>query len=297
MRAAVRRRVALLPSVRRHVAVPPGTRRHVAVRTATALAGVALSAVALTGCSGSADATPAGSPAASTASPSADALTGDVVVYAAASLQGTFEELGRRFEAAHPGVTVTFSFGGSSTLAQQIDAGAPVDVFAAANTSTMDSVADLTAAPEVFARNTLQIVVPAGNPGHVTGLADLADPDRTVALCAAEVPCGSAAAAAFDAAGLTPAPDTYERDVTATLTKAVLGEVDAALVYRTDVLSAGDAVEGIDLPDAEAAAARNDYPVATLAAAPHPDAARAFVDLVLSAEGRKVLTDAGFEAG
>ncbi|GIG25548.1 molybdate ABC transporter substrate-binding protein [Cellulomonas denverensis] len=237
----------------------------------------------LTGCSGDPSAP----------STSADDLTGTLTVYAAASLQDTFEELGELFEQEHPGVTVTFNFGASSTLAQQIDAGAPVDVLATANTSTMESVSGLTESPEVFARNSLQIVVPAGNPGGVTGLADFADPELTLALCAEDVPCGSAAIAAFEAAGITPVPDTYEKDVTATLTKAVLGEVDAALVYRTDVLSAGDAVQGIDFP--EAGAARNDYPIAVLADAPQPEAARAFVDLVLSETGQQVLADAGFD--
>lgn len=221
-------------------------------------------------------------------------LSGDLTVYAAASLQDTFEELQTMFEAEHPDVSITFSFGASSTLSQQIDSGAPVDVFAAANTSTMEDVSDLTDEPEIFAHNSLEIVVPAGNPGDVTGLADFADEDLKIALCAEDVPCGSAAVKAFEAAGITPAPDTYEKDVTATLTKAVLGEVDAALVYRTDVISAGDDVEGIEFP--EAADARNDYPIATLADTANPEAAAAFMELVLSDEGQTVLTDAGFDA-
>ena len=146
----------------------------------------------------------------------------------------------------------------------------------------------------MFARNVLQLVVPAGNPAGVTGLEDLTDPDLTIALCAPEVPCGSAAEKVFAAAGLTAAPDTLEQDVKAVLTKVELGEVDAALVYRTDVLAAGDTVEGIDLPEAEDAV--NDYPVAVLAESPNPDAAQAFVDLVLSADGQDVLTGAGFQA-
>jgi molybdate transport system substrate-binding protein len=156
----------------------------------------------------------------------------------------------------------------------------------------MDQVGDMAVAPRVFAANTLQIAVPAGNPGDVHDLADLADPDRTIALCAVEVPCGAAAQAMFDAAGLTPAPDTYEKDVTATLTKVVLGEVDAAVVYRTDVLAAGDDVAGIDVPaDVDV---RNDYPVSVLTTATNPTAAQAFVDLVLSSVGADVLAEAGF---
>ncbi len=221
-------------------------------------------------------------------------LTGDLVVFAAASLQQTFTKLGDVLMAQNPGLHVTFSFAGSSALAQQLDQGAPADVFAAANPATMKAASNVTDRPVTFARNTLEIVVPKGNPGHVTGLADLTKPQLKIALCAPEVPCGAAAVAAFAAAGLTPAPDTYEQDVTATLTKAVMGEVDAALVYRTDVRAAGSAVEGIDFP--QAAAARNDYPIATVTQARNRAAADAFVALVLSPQGQRVLLDAGFDA-
>ncbi len=223
-------------------------------------------------------------------------LSGDLVVLAAASLTGTFTELGDTFMAEHPDVTVTFGFGGSPGLAEQIVSGAPADVFAAASPTTMATVvdADLAAGePTVFTRNLLQLVVPAGNPADVTGLQDLTDPDLTVALCAPEVPCGSAAEKVFAAAGLTPSPDTLERDVKAVLTKVQLGEADAALVYRTDVLAAGGAVEGIDVPEAEGAV--SDYPLVVLAEAPNPRAAQAFVDLVLSRDGQDVLTGAGFQ--
>lgn len=270
------------------------TTRRSAGTTVLAAAGVLALAATLGACSSDGSGDDATTEATTTSDTATDQLSGDLTVYAAASLQNTFEELATMFEAEHPDVSITFSFGASSTLSQQIDSGAPVDVFAAANTSTMDAVADLTDGPEVFAHNSLEIVVPAGNPAGVTGLADFADANLTIALCAEDVPCGSAAVKAFAAAGITPAPDTYEKDVTATLTKAVLGEVDAALVYRTDVISAGDDVEGIEFP--EAADARNDYPIATLADAANPEAAAAFMAFVLSDEGQTVLTDAGFDA-
>ncbi|WP_233571693.1 molybdate ABC transporter substrate-binding protein [Cellulomonas triticagri] len=219
--------------------------------------------------------------------------TGALTVLAAASLRDAFERLRGVFEDEHPGVTVTFAFAGSSTLAQQVLAGAPADVLATASTPTMALVGDLADEPVVVARNTLEIVVPVDNPAGITSLADLADPGVTLALCAPEVPCGAAAADAFAAAGITPTPDTYEKDVTAALTRAVLGEVDAALVYRTDVLAAGESVRGIPLPDDVRSS--TDYPVAVLTEAPNPDAARAFVALVRSAQGRQVLTEAGFE--
>ncbi len=224
------------------------------------------------------------------------ALDGEVVVFAAASLTDAFQELGERFEADHPGTTVTFNFAGSATLAQQIVAGAPADVFAAASPQAMAMVEEAgLAEPELFARNRLQIAVPSGNPAGVTGLADFAREELRIALCAEPAPCGAAAVRAFEAAGITPAPDTYEQDVRAALSLVALGEVDAALVYHTDVIAAGDDVEGIDFP--EAAAAVNDYPISVLEEAPNPDAAWAFVDLVLSDTGRAVLETAGFDVG
>lgn len=219
----------------------------------------------------------------------------DLTVFAAASLTETFTELGKRFEADNPGTTVRFNFGGSSALAQQINEGAPADVFASASPVNMTQVIESGAVTEkaaTFARNRLEIVVPAGNPGDITGLADFADEGRTIALCAEQVPCGAAAKKVFDAAGVTAAPDTLEQDVKAVLTKVRLGEVDAGLVYRTDVLAAGDDVEGIDFP--EAGQALNDYSIVALAEAPNASGAQEFVNFVLS-PGRDVLAEAGFE--
>ncbi|WP_380165579.1 molybdate ABC transporter substrate-binding protein [Jannaschia sp. R86511] len=232
---------------------------------------------------------------AGTGDDAAAAVSGDVTVFAAASLTDTFTRLGEGFMAANPDVTVTFSFAGSSALATQVNEGAPADVFAAASPATMQTVVDAGGTdgePTVLVTNTLQIAVPPDNPGDVTGLVDLTDEARTIALCAVEVPCGAAAQTVFEAAGLTPAPDTLEQDVRAALSKVELGEVDAALVYRTDVIAAGDAVTGIDVPEADGAV--NDYPIAVLSEAPNPGAAQAFVAYVLSEDGLEVLTDAGF---
>jgi len=237
------------------------------------LATVALLALAVAGC-GSADA----------------GDSGEITVYAAASLTESFTELGERFE-AEEGTKVTFNFGGSSALAKQITEGAPADVFASASPTNMEQVSAVD--PTTFVRNKLMIAVPRGNPGKVTSLADLSDDDRKIALCAEEVPCGAAATKAFAAAGLTPRPDTLEQDVKAALTKVRLGEVDAALVYRTDVLAAGDEVEGIEFPEADQAV--NEYPIAVLKDAPNREGAKAFVEFVLSADGEAVLTKAGFE--
>jgi molybdate transport system substrate-binding protein len=226
---------------------------------------------------------------------SAAGISGEVVVFAASSLTGTFGRLGREFESRHPGVDVTFSFGGSSSLGPQITSGAPADVFAAASPQTMADVvaADANAAPPVlFARNRLQIAVPADNPGDVQGLDDFARPELALAVCAPQVPCGSAAQRAFGLGGVQDRPDTFEQEVTAVLTKVELGEVDAGMVYRTDVLSAGGRVQGIDFPAATRAV--NDYQIAELAESPNPTAGRAWVRFVLSSHGQEVLGDAGF---
>jgi molybdate transport system substrate-binding protein len=217
-------------------------------------------------------------------------------VFAAASLTGVFEGLAARFEAEHPGASVLFSFGGSSGLAAQLTAGAPADVFAAASDEAMQVVGDtglLSGTPVVIARNRLEIAVPPGNPAAVTGLADLTRPELTIALCDEAVPCGAVASRIFDAAGLQAAPDTLEQDVKAVLTKVELGEVDAGLVYRTDVIAAGTKVEGIEFPEGEGEP--TDYPIAVLERAAHPELARAFARFVAE-DGRSALEEAGFAA-
>ncbi|KAA2266157.1 molybdate ABC transporter substrate-binding protein [Solihabitans fulvus] len=261
-------------------------------RLAAVAGSAALAALLLAGCGGKD--TPA-APASGSSEASASA-TGQVTVFAAASLTETFTKLGKDFEAANKGATVKFSFGASSALAQQINSGAPADVFASASPTNMKQVSDagaVTDKPTTFVRNRLEIAVPKGNPGKITGLADFAKPEHKTALCAEQVPCGAAAKQVFAAAGVTPKPVTLEQDVKATLTKVQLGEVDAALVYRTDVQAAGDKVEGIDFP--ESAKVVNDYPLAVLAKAPNSAAAKAFVAYVLSDKGRAVFTKAGFD--
>jgi molybdate transport system substrate-binding protein len=246
---------------------------------------LAAAALLLAACRSAAPAASAGSD---------DALAGTLTVFAAASLTDVFTALGDELTARNPDLDVRFNFAGSSALATQIVQGAPADVLASANEPQMQVVTDegLATEPVVFTSNVLQIVVPAGNPAGVTGLEDFTRGDLAIALCAPEVPCGGAAADVFVAAGITPEPDTYEEDVRAALTKVEIGEVDAALVYASDVVSAGDEVEGIAFPEADGAV--NRYPVCVLADAPNPAAAEAFVDLVLSDDGQQELADAGF---
>lgn len=217
-----------------------------------------------------------------------------ITVLAAASLTEPFETLATRFEAAHPGTTVELTFGSSATLATQLSQGAPADVFASASVKAMDSVATQVQDPVLFARNSMAIAVPAANPGSVTGVADLARPEVTVAVCQASAPCGAAAATVFANAGITVHPVTEEADVKATLTKVHLGEVDAGIVYVTDVIAGTDpAVRMIEIP--AAVNASTEYPIAVVANSHHRDTAAQFVAFVTGPDGTAVLTAAGFQ--
>jgi molybdate transport system substrate-binding protein len=266
-----------------------------------ALSVLAIAALALTAC-GSSEDNDAATAAETTAESQAGELTGTLTVFAAASLTDVFGELGDQLMAANPDLDVRFNFAGSSALATQLTQGAPADVFASADEVQMAKVTDaeLTEGSEVFATNPLMLVVPADNPmgihlpegGGVPGLAEILDRDVTMAVCAPEVPCGAAAAKVLDAAGLSSYPDTYEEDVRAVLTKVELGEVDAGLVYVSDVHVAGDKI--LAYAFSESSQAINSYPVAALTDSPNPAAAQAFVDLVLSDEGQQTLRDAGF---
>jgi molybdate transport system substrate-binding protein len=223
------------------------------------------------------------------------ALEGDITVFAAASLTDAFTELGTTFESDNPDVAIEFNFGASSALREQILAGAPADVFASANTSNMDDVVDAGAAsdPQDFATNVLEIAVPAGNEAGVSGVDDFADPDLLIGLCAEEVPCGEFGREALANAGVNPSVDTNEPDVRSLLTKVEAGDLDAGIVYVTDVMAAGDAVEGIDIPADDNVVAT--YPIAALTDAASPDVADAFVEFVLSDEGQDILQSYGFD--
>lgn len=220
-----------------------------------------------------------------------------VIVSAAASLTDAFAAIESAFEEANPGVDVVLNLGGSSTLREQILEGAPADVFASANLSNMDQVVEAGAVagePRIFVRNLLQIAVPPGNPGGVTGLIDFGRDELLIGLCAEGVPCGEFAREALDAAGVVPATDTNEPDVRALLTKIEAGELDAGITYVSDVVSAGGSVEGIDIPEAENVVAV--YPIAVLAEAASPGESEDFVDFVLSAVGQAILVEHGFAA-
>jgi molybdate transport system substrate-binding protein len=225
---------------------------------------------------------------------SASTGAGSIRVFAAASLTDAFADVAAAFETANPGSSVALAFAGSSSLREQVLAGAPADVFASASESDMDRVVDAgeVETAEVFATNRLQIVVPAGNPAAISGLDDLADGDLLVGLCAEEVPCGDVSRRVLEAAGVTPSPDTEEPDARALLTKVAAGELDVGLVYVTDVASAGDRVEGIDVPaDIDVVAT---YAIGALAGAGNPGLASAFVEFVRGDDGQAILADHGF---
>lgn len=252
-------------------------------RSATALLTAAV--LALTGCAGSAGSTPS----ATEPSASESSLTGELTVYAAASLSGAFDAIAEEFSAEHPDVTVSPVYDGSSTLVTQILAGAPADVFASADEVNMDKAKDAALDPALFASNTLVIAVPAGNPGNVKTLSDLAG--VTTVLCAPEVPCGAASAKLLTAADVPVEAASLEQNVSAVLTKVAASEADAGLVYATDVLGRDD-VETI-VPEG-AGDVVNHYPIAALADAAHPEVAKAFVAFVLSDAGQRILADFGF---
>jgi molybdate transport system substrate-binding protein len=249
-----------------------------------------LVACALAGCSSSSGSSPASAGGSSSASSS-----GTITVFAAASLTGSFAQLGKQFEAAHPGDTVKFSFGPSSGLAEQITSGAPADVFASAAPANMQQVVSAGDAsnPQNFAKNIMEVAVPPANPAHVKSVDNLAKSSVKVALCQPQVPCGVVAAEVFKNAGITVKPVTQQPDVKSVLTQVELGEVDAGMVYVTDVQAAGSKVKGVKISAADNASTL--YPIAVVTKSSHQSIAQSFVAYVLSPAGQQVLTAAGFE--
>lgn len=220
---------------------------------------------------------------------------GRLTVLAAASLTESFTALEAELESQYPDLDISISFASSSGLVEQALAGAPADVLSTADTTTMDRAAAggvVAGAPVVFARNTLTLAVPAGNPGGVASLADLTDDDLRVALCEPQVPCGAAAEQLLDIAGIDAAPDTLDNDVKDVAGKVALGEVDAALIYRTDAEAEPESIDTIDVPETDRVV--NDYPVAILSGASNRTAAEAFVAALTSEPGQDLLAEAGF---
>lgn len=219
--------------------------------------------------------------------------TSSIRVFAASSMTDVLPEIATLFE-ERESVGVQFSFAGSSALREQILDGADADVFISANLSVMEVLVDaglIEQDPMAIAGNGLTIAVPVGNPASVTGLADFEDGSLTLGVCSPGVPCGDLATRVFDAERITPQVDTNEANVRALLTKVELGELDAALVYRTDVVSSAEVAE-VPLPS-DAALLGTTYAAGVLTGS--TDAADAFVEFLGSAEAIEVFTKAGFD--
>ena len=221
-------------------------------------------------------------------------LAGDLTVFGAASLTEAFEDVQKTLESSAPDLNLTYSFAGSQDLVQQIREGAPADVFASADEMNMQELVDdgLVENPEVFARNELAIAVEPGNPKGIKGLEDLSRSDVTVVLADPSVPVGSYSQQVLDEAGVTVKPASLELDVKATLAKVTSGEADAAIVYQTDVESAGGKADAVDLPDDQNAIAT--YPIAVVKGSGNKAAARAYVDEIISGSGQDALKAKGF---
>jgi molybdate transport system substrate-binding protein len=279
-------------------------RRFTVISSFTA-AGLAVGALAACGSSANpvssttskaAGAASSGISAASSAAASATAGTTSITVFAAASLQGAFTQIGKQFEAAHHGARVTFSFGPSSGLATQIINGAPADVFASAAPANMTQVVkagETLNSPSNFAKNKMEVAVPPGNPAGVTSVNNLSKSAVKVALCQPQVPCGVVARDVFKNAGITVKPVTLQPDVKSVLTQVELGNVDAGMVYVTDVQAAGSKVKGVKVPSGDNASTL--YPIATLKGASDKSVANEFVAYVMGPQGEHVLAMDGFE--
>jgi len=249
--------------------------------------GLAVVALLLAGCGGDDDST--------SAENSSDSEPSTLTVFAASSLTDAFGELEKTFEADNSGVDVEFSFDSSSTLAEQVIQGAPVDVLATADEATMQSVVDedLTAAdPVAFAQNKLTVVTPPDNPADVGSITDLDTGKVDFAICVPDAPCGAATEKLFGIVGVTAEPVTEEDNVRDVLTKVTTGEVDAGLVYVSDAQAAADDVTEVEVPEADQAL--NADVIAPLTDAAEPDLAEAWVDLVASDQGQQVLESYGF---
>jgi molybdate transport system substrate-binding protein len=235
-------------------------------------------------------------------SPSASAAAEEqeLTVSGASSLTAAFTDIGKAFEAEHPGTTVTFNFAASDALAGQINEGAPVDVFASASPTWMDSVQDEgpgVTGREAFARNKLAILVPKDNPAGIHTVEDLAEPGVKLVLAAEGVPAGDYAREIFQNAGVSDEALTNvvsnEEDVKGVVTKVLSGDADAGVGYVTDVTSdVADQITMIPIPaDINVIAT---YPIAVVSGSQEADLAQSFVDYVLGDAGRQTLAGYGF---
>jgi molybdate transport system substrate-binding protein len=192
---------------------------------------------------------------------------------------------------------VKFNFAASSTLATQINQGAPADVFASADDANMQKITGPGAnlgSPVEFATNKLQVIVGSGNPKNITSVTDLAKPGIVSVTCDPAVPIGSYTQQVFQKAGITVKPKSLEPDVKGIVTKVTAGEADAGVVYATDVLAAGTAAQGVVIPDQLNVIAN--YPLSVVRQTHDAYSAQVFMNYVLSTDGQAILAKWAFTA-
>jgi molybdate transport system substrate-binding protein len=253
------------------------------------IAALVIASVVLASCSSNSS-----TKASSNSTTTAAKITGNLNVFAAASLTGAFNNARTKLTTAHRGLNLTYNFAGSNALVAQVQQGAPADVFASADQKNMQTLVDagLVEGPVTFAKNKLQIAVAAGNPKGITGLADLAKPGVTAVLEAPGVPAGDYTRQVLAAKGIMVTPKSLETDVKSAVAKVTSGEADATVVYVTDVTAGGPKVQGVNIPDADQLDIS--YPIAVLKATKNHAAAQAFVDAAVSGDVQKSLEAAGF---
>jgi len=258
------------------VIMPTGPRR-LAPTAVAALALVACGATTTTGHS----ATP-------------DPLSGSITVFAASSLTSAFNTAEKGLELDHPGFTAKYSFAGSQSLVTQIINGAPADVIATANTTTMAQLVakGLVNTPEKFCQNKLEIIVAPGNPKSIKTLADLVNPAVSVVIGDPSVPVGQYAQDVLTKAGLKLTPKSLQLDDAEVVRQVESGNADAALVFVTDVISAGGKVTGVPIPDAQNKVGT--YEIAVVKASTNTAAAQAFITSAVSGDIQAELRTAGF---
>jgi molybdate transport system substrate-binding protein len=221
--------------------------------------------------------------------------SGEITVFAAASLTESFDAMAKQFQKKYPDVSVRFNYDASSNLATQINQGAPADVFASADADNLQKAIDagtVTPPPVVFAKNRLEIAVEKGNPKKIKGLADLQESGLVVVLCADQVPCGKYAAESLAKAGVSISPASKEENAKATLSKVSIGEADASIVYVTDVKASKGTTSGVKIADKVNVIAT--YPMGVVKDSQNATAAKAWVQFVTSKAGQKTLTRFGF---
>lgn len=231
--------------------------------------------------------------------PGPDTVKGHIRVLAAASLTDAFGELAEKFERTQPDAKVDLSFGASSNLVAQVHAGAPADVLATADTTTMDLAVDPPGrsrpdvdTPVTLTCNAMTIITAPGNRLHITSLEDLARHDVRFVLCAAPVPCGRLGREVLRHAGIDARPVGSEADVTAVVAKVASGEVDAGIVYITDARDARGTTDEVPIPASQNITTT--YPIAVTRDSGDPRAARAFIAFATSPAGQRILHEHGF---